>query len=120
MDRLLHHYCFIATYSQAFLPLLPITSISLLLIASITSHYFDIQQYFWLHYCIITTLLLLNYELDVHYFSLLPLFPVVMDSFLQHYFFITTYSGTLLPLLPITSTSLLLITTKRVFIITHY
>ena len=47
-------------------------------------------------------------------------FSVVMDLLLHHYCFITIYSVTLLPLLPITSTSLLLITTKHVFIITHY
>jgi hypothetical protein len=93
MDRLLHHYCFFFTYSRALLPLLPTTSISLLLITSITSHYFHIKQYFWLHYCIITTLLLLNYDLDVRNFSLLPLFVVVMDSLLHHYFFIATWLG---------------------------
>ncbi len=73
MDGLLH-----TTYSRALLPLLLITSMSLLLnvlISFITTHYFHIKQYIWHHYCIITTSLLLKYTLDVHYFSLLPLFP---------------------------------------------
>ncbi len=97
MDWLLHHYFLITTYSWALLPLLPIISISLLLMTSSTSQYFHIKQYFWLLYCIITTLLLLNYGLDVHYFSLPALFPVVMDWVLHHYFLVTTYSRPLLP-----------------------
>ena len=78
MDWLLHHYRFITTYSRALLPLVPITSISLLIITSIAAYYFHI-------WCYITTSLLLNYDLNVPYFPLLPL----SHRLLHHYCVIT-------------------------------
>jgi hypothetical protein len=45
MDQLLHHYCFIiTTHNGTLLPLLPIISISLLLITTLTTYYFHIKQ----------------------------------------------------------------------------
>jgi hypothetical protein len=67
------HICCYITTSL--LPLMLFTSISLPPIISITTHYFHV-------YCYLS---------------------VVMDRLLRHYCLITTYSVTLLPLLPITS-----------------
>jgi hypothetical protein len=112
---LLHHYYLITPELWFRCPLVLITSTfsssngsntaSLLphyyiqsIITAITAHYFHL--------------------ITSHYFSLLPLLPI--DSTLRGTLAPYCNSGTLLPLLPITSTSLLLITTKSVFFITHY
>jgi hypothetical protein len=101
---------FITTYSRALLPLLPITSISLLIITSITAYYFHI-------WCYITTSLLLNYDLNVHYFPLLPLFHRLLHRYciitasllytVEHYChycpLLRSHYPILLPLLPFTS-----------------
>ncbi len=72
MDRSPHHYCFITTNCWALLPLLPITSISLLLIATITTYYFHIKQsitasllphYPWIAFCM---------SITSHYSAFLP------------------------------------------------
>ncbi len=95
MDWLLHHYRIITTYSPALLRLLPITSISLPHITSITTYYFHIC-------CCITTLLLplmlitsislpLITSITTHYFHVYCYLSVVMDRLLHHYYLITTY-----------------------------
>ncbi len=114
-----HYFHFIISYCYYYYPLLlHLGSITASLLPHST-HYFHIKA--WLnspllhHYYFIAPEL----SLDVHYFPSLLFLTVVIDWLLHHYFFITICSGALLLLLPITSISLLLITTKRVFITTN-
>jgi hypothetical protein len=113
-----------------------ITAITAFYFQLIASHYFryyPLLPHLLQHYYLITDSDINAYYFHFitsyyfHYYPLLPhlllhsyLFCVVMNRLLHNYCLITTFSGTLLPLLLITSTSLLLITTKHVFIITHY
>ncbi len=89
-------------------------------IIAITAHYFDLITPYYFHYYLLLPHLLLHYYLitainaisfklplitsiTTHSFHVYCYLSVVMDQLLHHYCLITTYSVTLLPLLPIPS-----------------